>query len=59
MKAKPVFLMLAAFSIFAILPASAQSNSDQTTTTTDQKTVHTKNKGRSAGGDIGSGAGDV
>ena len=39
-------------------PAQSQPNSDQNTTPS-QKSAPTKENGRSAGGDIGSGSGDV
>ena len=40
------------------LPAQSQSNSDRSTTP-GQKAAPVKGKGRSAGGDIGSGSGDI
>jgi hypothetical protein len=43
------------FGLAATPPAWSQS--DQTTAS--QSTVHTKKEGRSAGGDVGSGAGDI
>lgn len=49
-------LLLLAFTV--VVTAQGQSNSDQVAPTS-QKTVKTKKKGRSAGGDIGSGSGDI
>ena len=43
---------------FAIASPAVQNSSEETTAAT-QKTIHKKHKGRSAKGDIGSGAGDI
>ncbi len=57
MKTKFGLFTFLAFGL-ATAPAWSQSNADRSTTTT-QKTVHTKKKGRSPGGDIGSGSADI
>ena len=46
------------FASVAVVPARSQSSSDQVAPTS-QKAVKSKKKGRSAGGDIGSGSGDL
>lgn len=56
MKTKLGLITLLLFGFAAVAPSWSQSTSDQNTTT--QKTVHAK-KGRSAGGDVGSGSGDI
>ncbi len=53
---KPGLITLLAFGL-AIAPAWSQSPSDRSTITT--QTVRTKKKGRSPGGDIGSGSADI
>ncbi len=58
MKTKFGLLTLLAFGL-TTTAAWSQSNSDQSTTTTTQTTVHTKKKGRSPGGDVGSGSADI
>jgi hypothetical protein len=57
MKIKLGLITLLLFGLAAVVPARSQSTSDQGTAT--QKTVHAKKKGRSAGGDVGSGSGDI
>ena len=57
MKVKSGFLVIALVGSLAATQAWSQSSSEQTTTN-DQKRVEGK-KGRSAGGEIGSGSGDV
>ena len=56
-KTKVGLFTLLLFGLTVSVPARSQSSSDQDTTS--QKTVQTKKKGRSAGGDVGSGSGDI
>ncbi len=58
MKTRSGLIMVVFAGIAVAAPAWAQSSADQTTVT-QQKTVKTKKSGRSAGGDVASGTGDI
>jgi hypothetical protein len=53
-KSKSGLITLLLFILAAAVPGQSQSNSDQS-----QKSVHTEKKGRSAGGEVASGSGDI
>lgn len=57
MKTKLGFVTLLLFGFAAVLPVQSQSSSGQNMSS--QQMVHSKKKGRSAGGDVGSGSGDI
>ena len=58
MKARFALCTLPLLGFIAAAPLSAQSGSDQSSTT-KQKTVHKEKSGRSSGGEVASGSGDI
>jgi hypothetical protein len=58
MKSDIGLILILLVGLVAALPAQSQLKSDQNTTPS-QKSAPSKERGRSAGGDIGSGSGDI